>query len=306
MSDVILHHYPPSLFSEKIRLLLGYCGVPWRSVIIPPIMPRPLLMPLTGGYRKTPVMQIGADIYCDSKIIAERIAELAGRQDLLAGFVAQRLGEWADTQLFRVVVAVTFQPRAIVATMSRLSTTEMQAFQKDRAELARGGSITTYTPEVAEGFLDHYLTELEATLSTDFLLGRTPTIADFCVYHCFWLVTNNPVTAPLVTKHAKVAAWMQRMAAFGHGKVAEITGEEALAIAKAAEPARSTVTEVHLPVGYSLGQGVAVTPTDYGLVPVRGKLVVCSSREVAIGRRDDAAGNIVVHFPRPGFAITVG
>ena len=39
MPDVILHHYPPSLFSEKIRLLLGYCGVPWRSVIIPPIMP---------------------------------------------------------------------------------------------------------------------------------------------------------------------------------------------------------------------------------------------------------------------------
>lgn len=23
-------------------------------------------MPLTGGYRRTPVMQIGADVYCDS------------------------------------------------------------------------------------------------------------------------------------------------------------------------------------------------------------------------------------------------
>jgi glutathione S-transferase len=306
MPDVILHHYPPSLFSEKIRLLLGYCGVPWSSVIIPPIMPRPLLMPLTGGYRKTPVMQIGADVYCDSKIIAERIAELAGRTDLLSGFVAQRVGEWADTQLFRVVVAVTFQPRAIVATMSRLSSTEMQAFQKDRAELARGGSITTYNASVAEGFLDHYLTELESTLSTDFLMGKAPTIADFCVYHCFWLVTNNPVTAPLVTKHAKVRAWMGRMAAFGHGKVTEISGQRALDTAKAAEPMKPDTRELHLPEGMALGQGVAVTPTDYGLVPVHGKLVACSSREIAVGRRDDFAGNVIVHFPRAGFDITVG
>jgi hypothetical protein len=109
-----------------------------------------------------------------------------------------------------------------------------------------------------------------------------------------------------VTKFAKVAEWMQRMAAFGHGKVVEMTGEEALSIAKAAEPAKSTVDEVHLPTGFSIGQGVAVTPTDYGLVPVRGKLVACSSREVAVSRRDEIAGNVVVHFPRPGFAITVG
>ena len=31
-------------------------------------MPRPDLMPMTGGYRRTPVMQIGADIYCDTQM----------------------------------------------------------------------------------------------------------------------------------------------------------------------------------------------------------------------------------------------
>jgi len=306
MSEVILHHYPPSLFSEKIRLLLGYCGVPWRSVIIPAIMPRPLLMPLTGGYRKTPVMQIGADVYCDSKIIAERVALLADRSHLFSGFAAQRVGEWADTQLFRVVVAVTFQPRAVVETMSRLTATEIAAFQKDRAELARGGSISTFTPEVAEGYLDHYVTELDNTLASDFLFGATPTIADFCVYHCFWLVTNNTITAPLVTRYARVKAWMDRMAAFGHGRVTPMTGEEALALAKASTPETPSREELRLPQGITLGQRVAVMPVDYGLVPVRGKLVVCSSREVAVSRRDEAAGEIVTHFPRPGFDITVG
>lgn len=62
MPEIILHHYPESPFSEKVRLILGYKGLDYQSVIIPMIMPRPDLMPLTGGYRKTPVMQIGADI----------------------------------------------------------------------------------------------------------------------------------------------------------------------------------------------------------------------------------------------------
>ncbi len=65
MSDIILHHYAGSLFSEKIRLLLGYLKLPWKSVVTAPIMPRPLLMPLTGGYRRTPNMQQGADVWCD-------------------------------------------------------------------------------------------------------------------------------------------------------------------------------------------------------------------------------------------------
>ncbi|NQV66525.1 MAG: glutathione S-transferase N-terminal domain-containing protein, partial [SAR86 cluster bacterium] len=61
MSDLILHHYPESPFSEKIRLLLGYKQASYQAVAIPVIQPKPDLMALTGGYRKTPVLQIGAD-----------------------------------------------------------------------------------------------------------------------------------------------------------------------------------------------------------------------------------------------------
>ena len=71
--EIILHHYDASLFSEKIRLAFGLKNLPWRSVIISSIMPRPDLMPLTGGYRKTPVMQIGADIYCDTQCILREL-----------------------------------------------------------------------------------------------------------------------------------------------------------------------------------------------------------------------------------------
>ena len=73
MQDIILHHYEFSTFSEKVRIALGYKQLAWRSVDIPGLPPRPLLSPLTGGYRRAPVMQIGADIYCDTHAILAAI-----------------------------------------------------------------------------------------------------------------------------------------------------------------------------------------------------------------------------------------
>ena len=112
MDSIILHHYPPSLFSEKVRVLLGYLGLPWQSVIIPPMMPRPQLMPLSGGYRKTPIMQIGADIFCDTEIICRTLNAMSDRADIYGpGFNAERIARWADTELFKITVALNFSPR---------------------------------------------------------------------------------------------------------------------------------------------------------------------------------------------------
>src|ERR1700685_3199544 len=73
MTDIILHHYEISPYSEKVRIGLGLKGLAWGSVEIPLIMPKPNLTALTGGYRKTPVLQIGADIYCDSQLIMREL-----------------------------------------------------------------------------------------------------------------------------------------------------------------------------------------------------------------------------------------
>src|SRR6202140_2473315 len=71
--EIILHHYDNSPFSEKARLLFGLKRLAWRSVIQPTIMPKPDLVPLTGGYRRIPVLQIGADIYCDTQVILREL-----------------------------------------------------------------------------------------------------------------------------------------------------------------------------------------------------------------------------------------
>ena len=54
MTEPVLHHYPISPFAEKVRAMLGFKGLAWKSVQIPLFMPKPDVVALTGGYRKTP------------------------------------------------------------------------------------------------------------------------------------------------------------------------------------------------------------------------------------------------------------
>jgi len=299
--DIYLHHYPASLFSEKIRALLGYFGLTWHSVEIPNIMPRPLTMPLSGGYRRTPILQVGANVYCDTKIIAKGLARLASDDRLYReGFVAHRVADWADTHLFQVVVALNFQPAAVASLMKDLSMEDITAFQKDRAELAQGASIVGFSADVALGFLHHALGELDRRLEDRFLFGDEPTIADFSVYHCLWFLNQNEVNAPLLRSYLRVGDWMEAIAGFGHGTVCESSGEAALSGAKAQDP-----VDPGIGCGddLELGAEVAVTPVDYGKVPVHGSLVGHDPDEIVIARQAPEVGSVMNHFPSPGFEL---
>ena len=102
--DLILHHYDFSNYAEKARLALGYKGFTWHSVIIPPTAPKPDLTPLTGGYRRTPVLQVGADIYCDTRRIMQELERQRPEPTFYpAGLetTANMIAYWAENQLFR-------------------------------------------------------------------------------------------------------------------------------------------------------------------------------------------------------------
>src|SRR5271154_1929195 len=117
----ILHHYPGSPFAEKIRLILGFKGLHWSSVIIPNIMPKPDVIALTGGYRKTPIWQIGADIYCDTTLIADVIEASAPQPTLYPAGVAgasRILAQWADSTLFWTMIPFTLQPAGLAHMFS--------------------------------------------------------------------------------------------------------------------------------------------------------------------------------------------
>ena len=111
MTQLILHQYAASPFSEKVRCLLGYKQQDYHMVEIPVIMPKPDLMALTGGYRKTPVLQVGADIFCDTAAICRAIDHLFPDNSIYSESEDAMLtaaAHWTDTFLFKLAVAVAF------------------------------------------------------------------------------------------------------------------------------------------------------------------------------------------------------
>src|SRR6201992_2535837 len=135
MAEIILHHYDTSPFSEKVRLLFGLKGMTWRSVIQPTIMPKPDLTPLTGGYRRIPVLQIGADVYCDSQVILAEVAARGGGAPLEGAGWAVNL--WADRLFFGATVPIIFGeievPQAFIDDRSKMSGRPFDAAQMKAA-----------------------------------------------------------------------------------------------------------------------------------------------------------------------------
>lgn len=302
---IYLHHYPMSPFSEKVRLLLGHYQLTWHSVEISVIMPRPLLMPLSGGYRRTPVLQIGANIYCDTKIICKALARHVGDAELYArGFAASHTAEWADTQLFRAIVALNFRPEARALMMKAFSEKQLADFIKDRAQLTGDQPLNTVSSEAAMGYFRYALAELENTLEhSQFVLGGQLSIADFSVYHNLWFLRNNPINADLLKPYPAVSGWLLRMHAIGHGNMLSSDGEVALKAALEAKPASPKLDPLD-GNEFAVGGQVSVAPADYGCVPVVGRLLGMNADEIIIERTTEQTGAIYNHFPYSGFTIS--
>jgi glutathione S-transferase len=310
--ELILHHYPVSPFAEKARAMLGFKRLAWRSVTVPVVMPKPDLLALTGGYRRTPVLQIGADVYCDTALIARVLERRQPRPALFPRvdtFAALAMAHYGDSVLFNITVPVTFQPGGMLARFVPGGTDPnfVEKFAADRAALRAGGTVRRGPPAECRANLAHVLPRVEAELATrPFLLGERACIADFSLYMALWPVRQ--VTPELLERFPRTSAFVERVAAFGHGSASERTAAEALDIARAATPAAIAADEAAatLETGGAplrLGGSVRVMPVDSGFDPVEGELVLCSAEEVAVRRTDPRAGTVVVHFPRLGYQV---
>src|SRR5436190_17996646 len=269
MADLILHHYPNSPFSEKVRVAFGIKQLAWKSVVIPNIMPKPDLMPLTGGYRKTPVMQVGADIYCDTQLIMMEVEKRAPKPPLLPvgqEGEARALAMWIDRNIFWSAVGVV---------MGAISDQLPEAFKKDRSEFSGrqfdSDKLKAAVPIAREQTYAHLsLAEQMLRDGRPYLLGAAPSLADCALYNPVWFLQvrmgKGATPAPL-DRLPRIVAWSERMKAFGSGKPADMTAVEALDVAKAATPEAAKVDEGD-PSGLKSGQKVNVVPDDTGKVPV--------------------------------------
>jgi glutathione S-transferase len=306
MSELILHHYASSPFSEKVRLVLGMKGLRWKSVDIPVMMPKPDVVALTGGYRRTPFMQIGADIYCDSALMCRVVDRLQPEPALYpdeAGGIAHMVAQWADSALFWVAVPMTIQINGPVGIFPQATAEFLKAFGADRASMTAGVRRpglhdTRVQLSTCLGWVEQQLGD-----GRPFVLGSLPCIADFSIAQSVWFMHLAAKVAALLQPYPKLLAWHGRMKAFGHGTHDELSSTEALAIAAAAPS--TAACSVDPALGIDAGAEVTVNALDYGADPVVGTLVGLSQDEVVLARRDERAGRVHVHFPRIGFQVKV-
>ncbi len=304
MQRIVLHHYPRSPFAEKIRLIMGAKRLHWASVLIPSVMPKPDVVALTGGYRKTPILQMGADIYCDTALIADVLDALSPEPPLYpaAAAAASRIvAQWADSTLFWTAIPYTLQPAGLAHMFSGEPPEAAKAFIEDRKSF-RANIPRMRGPE-ARGALALYLARLEQMIGNQaYFLGTQPSIADFSIYHCIWFVSRGGPMAQILESFPRVREWRERMQSFGHGSFEALDSGAAIAIAHASTPAPSAGVDgaIH---GIAAGEKVVIAATDTGVEPVEGNLYAATDDRISIVREDARAGRVVVHFPRLGFEL---
>jgi len=299
MHELILHHYDLSPYAEKIRLAFGLKGMSWRSVQIPMVMPKPDLTELTGGYRRTPTLQIGADIYCDTKVITRALDRLQPEPPLVPPgdeALVAALSRWAETSFMMVITA-----------MLGLGGTFDDAFVEDRKKMA---------PDVdfgqAHRLVPAKLMQLRANVDLldrhlesgkPFLLGEKPSLADLSAYHPLGIAPVHPTVAAVLEGYERIAAWSARVQAIGHGTRQELDSGAAVDAARNAHPSGWDGPFTALPDGLKLGDPVAIVPEETGSGVVMGELLASDIHEIRIRRETERAGELCVHFPREDYLV---
>lgn len=300
----ILHHYWGSNYAEKARLMLGLKGLAWSSVIIPDIMPKPDLVALTGGYSKTPVLQIGADVYCDTKRIADELEARYPNPTLFPGGrngVADVIQYWADG-------ALTLSGGRYL--IGRSHENWRPEFHADRAALWGVPVDLERMARSAERYRQQlvvYLEWLTAMLADgrSYLGGSQAGLADISCQHILWFLhTGGEKATDVLIPFEKVRAWVDRVTAIGHGTLNEISAQEALDTAKAATPSAEPSVTPGNREGMKRGDKVDVRAEIAGRDPVTGRLHILTNRHVAVLVEAEQVGEVAVHFPRVGYVVS--
>ena len=302
MSDLILHQYELSPFSEKMRKVLGVKGLAYHSVDQPNIAPKPTLTPLTGGYRRIPVLQIGAHVYCDTALMVRelerRFPEPRLTPPALLG-AAEIIADWADHRLFSM---------AAMPTVVALAEILPPEFFEDRAKMSPG-----FSAEGAGAMVPHFENQMLLAMSTldaqlhnaAFLLGEQLTLADLSVYHVVDFAAAAPVFGNGLGSRPALNSWLEKIRAMDNGNATPMTQDAALDIARTGRPDKTppldAIDDPQLPVGAAL----TIQADDYGQEVTQGEIVWTRENEVVVHRHDGDIGDILVHYPKQGYRLAV-
>ena len=306
-SEIILHNYPQSPVAEKVRVALGIKGLTWRDVEIPRLTPKPMLTPLTGGYRRTPVMQIGADIYCDSQCIIRELEQRHPKPSLMPTSEAGLmwcLSRWTDGALFELAVKLV---------LSSAGDDLPRDFAEDRGRLYLGEDWAEGLKR-ANAQLPHLVAQMRAPLAwldgqlrdgRKFLLGPAPAAIDAQIYYVVWFIRGRWDDGPsMLSEFSHLVRWEDDVRALGHGTTSAMSPKDAIARARSLEPVANTGVAPNDSQGLKVGVSVTVHPdVDGGEQPVEGTVRFANAETIVVERTAPDVGTMCVHFPRAGYRV---
>lgn len=305
--NIILHNYPQSPVAEKVRVALGIKNLSWHDVEIPRLPPKPMLTALTGGYRRTPVMQIGADMYCDSQCI---FRELERRYPAPSFMPTSESGlmwcvsRWTDGAFFDLAVKIV---------LGSAGDALPKDFAQDRGRLYLGEDWAEGLRQ-ANAQLPHLVAQIRAPLAwlnqqmadgREFLLGDNPAAIDAQIYHVVWFLRGRwEGGASMLSEFPHVIRWEQNVRGLGSGVKYPLTAEDALSCARDALPYSDVGVAPNDPQGLEVGCPVTVHPdVDGGEQPVEGTVRFADANTIVVERITSDLGHVCVHFPRQGYRI---
>ncbi|KAI9304359.1 hypothetical protein BJ944DRAFT_181816 [Cunninghamella echinulata] len=310
--DIVLHYYNLSPFANKIAWILNYKKVNYKLVNISIQEPRPNRRYLDGGYTKTPILQIGNQVYCDTKTI---IAELEAR------FPEPSLYPKKNSRLLSIGMNYLLENAVFVAIPTQFPLDALpKAFLEDRAKFA-GRELNIEKQKAMQPYLkldleaqlervvkgmvhnnngnDLWLLDTETPTDADFTLAMDTFFAINILGHDY-MSDRFPILVNHYERLMKVAADPGRV-----NDMVEISDVDALVIAKEQQSSISpSITFAGKQELFSIGQKVAVTPLDTGKTPAVGELVALSPERVTIKISNERTGDVYVHFPITTFIIT--
>ena len=302
MSGLILHHYDFSNFAEKARLMLGFKGLAWLGVEQPPILPKPDLVPLTGGYRRIPVLQDGADLWCDTRLIARELERRVPSPTLFPAATAgaaEAIAWWAEQQFMRPVALY----------VSGINADHMPAgLHEDRARL-HGLPPPSIEAVRKAAIRNLHLVRPQIRWLADMLTGRPALSAGRRALHrrlrglsCGVVLQGPAHRLPATSSVPTRACWRGATAWRRSGTA---SGPTSLPTKRWRPPARPSLprraprnrrTAIRGPAS-----APACGPADNARDWVEGEVAFIDAHEIALLRQDPQVGRVAVHFPRLGY-----
>jgi glutathione S-transferase len=323
---IILFTYESSVFGRKMDWYFALSGLKYMHCITLNRLPRPVLEKLGIKYRRIPILAIGRDIYCDTRLIINKLAEL---------FPENRVGsknpfEKGLEHVFEtwlVDAGPFWRTAGLIAPDADILKDD--AWCKDRLEMSGknfdADTLRKGRPEnVAHARM--YFNTMEDELLADgrnFLLnGPDPTLVDIHgIWTFHWTISKSlPLWGALEKEGAidkkqfpKTFAYVDRFADAlakkqqENGKPERLSDEEAIRTILDSEffEPEGGVDEGD-PLKLKKGQLVEIFPIDSGFNHHdKGELVSIGVNEVVIESKPEVGDGVLrIHYPRTNIRIS--